>query len=334
MHPSIVAIEYFLPEQVITTAELAASFPEWSIARQDKKTGIRCRHIAAVDECASDLAAKAAGALFSSGVCLPGEIDFLLFCTQSADYVLPTTACLLQDRLGLSTQVGAFDFNLGCSGFIYGLGMATALIESGQAHTVLLLTADTYSKYIAVDDKACRSIFGDGGTATLIRGRENGPSSLGPFIYGTDGSGGDKLMVPNSGNRHSRLDVDENLPYMGRGRLVMDGPSIFQFALDTVPLAVEALLVKAHLALEDISLFIFHQANAFMLEAIRETLAIPKEKFYISMADSANTISSTIPIALKDAFVAGRVLPGARVMLVGFGVGYSWGGTIIKYELW
>lgn len=332
MHPSIVAIEYFLPEQVITTADLAASFPEWSIASIDKKTGIRRRHIAAADECASDLAARAAGSLFSSGVCLPDEVDFLLFCTQSADYVLPTTACLLQDRLGLSTRIGAFDFNLGCSGYIYGLGVASALIESRQAQTVLLLTADTYSKYIAVDDKACRSIFGDGGTATLIRGYEGETSNFGPFIYGTDGRGGDKLMVPNSANRHSTLDVDEDLPYMGRSRLVMDGQSVFQFALDTVPRAVEDLLEKAHLVLEDISLFIFHQANAYMLEAIRETLAIPNEKFYISMADSANTVSSTIPIALKDAFAQGRVLPGQWLMLVGFGVGYSWGGTIIKCE--
>ena len=157
MHAAIRAIEYHLPEDTLTNADLASQCPDWPVDEIFAKTGIERRHIAGPEECASDLAVQAASKLFSRGDCPAGEVDFLLLCTQSPDYLLPTTACLIQDRLGLSTSVGALDINLGHSGFVYGLGMAKGLIETGQAQSVLLLTAETYSKYLHPRDRTTRT---------------------------------------------------------------------------------------------------------------------------------------------------------------------------------
>src|ERR1035438_5516142 len=212
MRAAISDIEYYLPEYVLTTEVLSQEFPEWSVAKIDEKTGIRQRHIAAPTECASDLAVRAAEKLFQSGACDPGDIDYLLLCTQSPDYFLPTTACLVQDRLGIPTSAGALDFNLGCSGYIYGLGLAQGLIASRQASMVLLITAETYSKFIHVGDRSVRTIFGDAGAATLLVAREAEASLIGPFVYGTDGSGGPNLIVPTGGMRLPRT-ADSGVPF-------------------------------------------------------------------------------------------------------------------------
>ena len=162
-----------------------------------KKTGVRQRHIAGPDECASDLGVAAAERLFAEFDIDRSTIDFLLFCTQTPDYLLPTTSCLMQDRLRLRTSIGALDFNLGCSGFVYGLALAEGLIRSGGARRVLLVTAETYSKYIDPTDRSLRTIFGDGAAATLIEPSDE--PSLGSFIFGTDGRGADTLLVTEGG---------------------------------------------------------------------------------------------------------------------------------------
>ncbi len=331
MHASIAAIEYFLPERTLTTEDLVAECPEWSVAAIDAKTGIRTRHIASEHECASDLAVNAARRLFESGACRPEEIDFLLLCTQSPDFVLPTTACLLQDRLEMPSSMGALDFNLGCSGFVYGLGLSEGLIYSGQASTILLITAETYSKYIDSKDKASRTIFGDGAAATVIRGRADAIPSFGPFIYGTDGRGGMDLVVPNSGARVLLTSLSSPAAERRRNTLHMNGAKVFNFAIDVVQSSVSKLLEKASLSLDEVDLFIFHQANAYMLEELRNLLQIPSDKFMVSMKECANTVSSTIPIALKQADIDNRLKAGSRIMLVGFGVGYSWAATLIRW---
>jgi 3-oxoacyl-[acyl-carrier-protein] synthase III len=326
MHGAIAGIEYYLPERTLTTEELSRRFPEWNVQKIDRKTGIACRHVAAPAECASDLAVHAARKLFDSGVCSPADVDFLLLCTQSPDYALPTTACLLQDRLGIPSSAGALDFNLGCSGFVYGLGLAEGLIASGQTGSLLLLTAETYSKYIADDDRNCLTIFGDGAAATLVVAQPGDRVWIGPFVYGTDGRGGERLIVPNSGSRRTPERRDECSP-----PLFMDGEAIFNFTLEEVPRAVRALLAKAGLCLEDIDLFVFHQANAYMLGELRRILKIPADRFQITLDFCANTVSSTLPIALKAARCQGRLHDGSRVMLVGFGVGLSWAATIVTW---
>jgi len=333
MHGVIAGIEYFLPEHTLSTGDLAVLYPSWSVQSIDAKTGIHTRHIAADDECASDLAQRAAAKLFESRVCAPRDVDFILLCTQSPDYALPTTACLLQTRLDIPTSAGALDYNLGCSGFVYGLGLAEGLIASGQAKNVLLLTADTYSKYLEENDKTSRTIFGDAAAATFITSQPD--LSFGPFQYGTDGKGACNLIVPGSGTRKSHPD-DMKMSISGlaasnKQSLYMNGNNVFQFAIDRVPNAISALLDKAGLTLSQIDRFIFHQANAYLLDAIRSILNIPPEKVQLAISHCGNTISSTIPIALKHAAADGCIMKGDTIMLVGFGVGYSWAATIVQW---
>jgi 3-oxoacyl-[acyl-carrier-protein] synthase-3 len=337
MKATVAAIEYQLPARCLTNEQLAEEFPEWSVEKIEEKTGIAERWIAADDECASDLGTIAARKLLDSGACKPTDIDFILFCTQSPDHFLPTSACLMQERLGIPTSAGALDFNLGCSGFVYGLGLAKALIESGQATNVLLITAETYSKYIHPKDKSVRTLFGDAGAATLVRGKIEVDEQVGPFVYGTDGCGGKNLMVPAGGMRQPAppegevaiADSDGNV--RSSANLYMNGPEIFGFTLKVVPKVVSELLTRAGKDLGDIDLFVFHQANQYMLEHLRKKLKIPTEKFFVGMRHCGNTVSCTIPIALKQAAGEGHLKAGMTVMLVGFGVGYSWGGTLIRW---
>ncbi|MDB5362912.1 MAG: ketoacyl-ACP synthase [Rhodospirillales bacterium] len=335
MQVGIVSIAYHLPDEVLDNESLAAANPRFRAEKVKAKTGIDRRHVAADDETAADLAVKAAERLFAERGIARDTIDLVIFCTQAPDYFLPTTACIIHARLGLSTTAGAFDINLGCSGFVYGLGVAGAMIETGQANRVLLLTADTYSKFIDIGDLSVRSIFGDAGAATLIEG---GRGALGPFVYGTDGTGAGHLIVPTGGLRSPSDGVETGGGYTvhgGRHRpgkpLHMNGPEVFNFSISAVPKAVEALLEKAAVPIDAVDLFVFHQANTTMLEALRRKLDIPPERFFVDLSDAGNTVSSTIPIALRRALEQGRLQPGYRVMLVGFGVGYSWAATLLTW---
>ena len=335
MKATVAAIEYHFPERCLTNAQLAAEFPEWSVEKIEEKTGIAERWIAAEDECSSDLGIAAARKLFDSGACRPADIDYILFCTQSPDHFLPTTACMMQERLGISTSAGALDFNLGCSGYVYGLGLAKALVETRQATNVLLVTAETYSKFIHPKDKSVRTLFGDAGAATLVRGVAGNDEFIGPFVYGTDGAGARNLIVPTGGMRRratgegATMDSDGNL--RSEANLYMNGAEIFAFTLQAVPKVVRELLAAAGKRLDDIDLYVFHQANQYMLEHLRKKLKIPPERFFVGMRHCGNTVSCTIPIALKQAVEEGRMQPGRLAMAVGFGVGYSWGATLIRW---
>lgn len=307
----IKAIEYILPEKILTNENLAQIYKDWSSKKILDKTGIESRHVVSENECASDLAEKAAIKLFDSGVIKPEEIDFILLATQSPDYQLPTTACILQDKLGIPQSCGALDFNLGCSAYIYGLALAKSLINTCVAKNILLLTAETYTKYIHPLDKSTRTIFGDAGAATLICDC-NG--SIREFDLGTDGSGYESLIIPS---------VNVNL--------YMSGLDIFNFTIRVVPQSINNVLEKNNLTLDDIDLFVFHQANKFMLDYLRKIIKIPEDKFYVNMKDIGNTVSASIPIALKRARQDGKLHKGDKVLLTGFGVGLSWGSTIITY---
>jgi 3-oxoacyl-[acyl-carrier-protein] synthase-3 len=331
MDVGIAAIAFHLPEAVLDNAALARANPRFRADKVKAKTGIDRRHIAAAGETAGDLATKAALGLLAETGIDPAAIDYLILCSQAPDYFLPSTACLIHRRLGLRPGAGAVDMNLGCSGFVYGLGLAGGLIASGQAASVLLLTADTYSKFIDVEDLGTSTIFGDGAAATLIQARAGG--GLGPFVYGTDGGGAEHLIVPTGGFRDRGGDgvYATHASETVRGRpLHMNGPEVFNFTIAAIPRAVDALLAKAGIGLEAIDLFVFHQANTTMLEALRRKLDIPGDRFYVNL-DGGNTVSSTIPIALRRAADEGALLPGMKVLLLGFGVGYSWAGTLLRW---
>jgi 3-oxoacyl-[acyl-carrier-protein] synthase-3 len=332
MSATIRAVEYYLPEHVLGNEELCRQFTDWTPEKIESKTGIRERRIAGDEEFSSDLAVKSAEKLFDSGACSPADIDYLLLCTQSPDYFLPTTACILQDRLGIPTSAGALDFNLGCSGYVYGLGLAKGLIETQQARNVLLITAETYSKFMHADDRGTRSIFGDAAAATLVAASESENANIGPFVFGTDGRGAENLIVRGGGVRNPSASVWKPGGVVAEEALFMDGPEIFNFTLRAVPQCVRQLLAHADKKLDEIDLYVFHQANRYMLDHLRKKLGVPEERFYVLMNHCGNTVSSTIPIALKHAVDDGRLKAGQTAMLVGFGVGYSWGGTLIRWD--
>lgn len=330
-------IASYLPTQKLTNEELIKEYPDWDVEKINNKTGISTRAIAGRNECVSDLAVAAAEKLFAKGVCKRDEVEFLMLCTQSPDYFLPTTACIVQDRLKLPINCGAIDYNLGCSGYVYGLSMAKGLIEAGIVGNVLLITSETYTKYMHPSDRSVRTIFGDGATATFLTLAESDEDLIGPFIFGTDGSGADRLIVPAGGHRIpiSAETAKEETFDTGVSRsaqnLYMDGAEIFNFTLRTVPVAVDELLGKSNMTIDDINMFIFHQANKFMLERLRKKIKIPENKFCINNEHYGNTVSSTIPMALEIEIDKGNIKKGDVVMLVGFGVGLSWSATIIKY---
>ncbi len=337
MHAAIQATAFHLPERMLTTQALEAEFPEWSVAKIDGSTGITERHIAGEGECASDLAQRAAEKLFTSGACTPDEVDFVLFCTQSPDYWVPTTACLLQQRLRIPTSAGALDINLGSSGYVYMLGLAQGLVASGQARCILLLTGETYTKLVNRRDRSVRTIFGDAGTATLIRAVEAPVPCIGPFVYGTDGAGGENLILRTGGARMARTaetgveEEDESGNWRSMDNLYMNGAEIFRFTLSVVQPAIQELLRKAGKTLEEIDVFIFHQANLYILQHLRKRIGIPAEKFVIAIKHG-NTACSSIPIAMQEAVAEGRLKPGSLAMLIGYGPGYSWGATLVRWQ--
>ena len=329
----IKAISYYLPEKVLTNEELIKEFPEWSVEKVAKKVGVNSRHIADEKETAGDLAEKAALNLFAEYKINPKDIDFLILCTQSPDYFLPSTACVLQSKLGISTHAGAFYYNLGCSGCVYGIAMANSFVESGLAKNVLLITAETYSKYLHQSDKSNRSIFGDAAAACLIS--EDGIAEIGSSVLGTDGSGAEKLILKTGAARqknHTGLFSEDDEGHVRYDDyLYMDGGGIFNFTLEAVPAMMKEVLDKNGLEKENIDYFVFHQANKFMLNTIRKVCVLPKDKFYVNLEETGNTVSSTVLIGLKQCLENEIIHEGMDIMIAGFGVGLSWGGTILKF---
>lgn len=329
-------ISYYYPERCLTNDELTLLHPEWSADKIALKTGINKRYLSAEHETALDMAEKVANQLFEEYTIDKSTIDFIILCTQSPDYFLPTSACILQDRLGLQYDCGAFDYNMGCSGFVYGLGLAKGLIASNQAKNVLLITSETYTKYLHPEDKSCQTIFGDAAAASLISAekyaRGLNAEILTP-IYKTIGAQYQDLIVKNGAARNPKKNNEVILNEDGTFHsapdcLYMDGKSIFDFSAQIVPQVVDQTLKKNNLQKEDIDWYVFHQANKFMLNFARMRCGVPQEKFIIDIADGGNTVSSTIPIAIK------RLLPqiklNDRLLLCGFGVGLSVAGVVLQ----
>ena len=333
MKTYIKALAYTLPENEITNEQLVKEFPEWSVDKIADKVGINTRFVASENETSSDLAIKAAEKLFLENPNINKEdIDFVLFCTQSPDYFLPTSACIIQNKLGLPTTCGALDFNLGCSGYIYGLSLAKGLVLGGIANNVLLLTGETYSKYLHPKDKGNRTIFGDAGSATLIS--TEGFAEIGNFSLGTDGKGAENLIVKTGGLRckspMNDLTFDEKANPTSSDYLYMNGSEIFNFTIEAVPELVKNTLLKNKLTNDEIEGFVFHQANKFMLNFLRKKLKINEEKVHYYMSEVGNTVSSTVPIVLYEKLKNGEL--HGNILLGGFGVGYSWGGCVINIK--
>ena len=328
----ILAVEYVLPDKIINNEELAKLYVNWTPEKIKNKTGIVSRHVTTADETAADLGIVAAKELIERNIVPKEEIDFVLCITQSPDYKLPTTACIIQDKLGLKKSVGAFDINLGCSGYIYGLAVAKSLVETGIAKNVLLITAETYSKHINSLDKSTRTIFGDGAAVTLVG---HGGIEICGFDLGTDGSGKDFLIIPTGGARNkctpeTAVEIETDGNVRSQDNLFMSGEDIFEFAIREVPLSVKRVLKMESIKIDMVDLFIFHQANKFMLDFLEKLMKLDKQKCYHNFSDTGNTVCASIPIALKRAMDEGVVKNNQTIVLCGFGVGLSWGSTIIK----
>jgi len=314
---SIKAIEYYLPPFVEVGSDLVADNPEWRIKDIESKTGILQRHISTT-ETSVDMGFFAARKILKK-YDNADDIDLLIFVTQSPLYVLPTSACILQDKLGLKTTCMAFDVNLGCSGFVYALAMCSSLIEAGVASQGLIVCSDTYTKYIESNDRTCRPIFSDGAAATLVVSDVFG--SIGPFDLGTDGSGFDKLIVKSATKSNNLIN----------SKLHMNGSAVFMFTMNMVPKSINKLLIKEGIMLSDVDAFIFHQASKLVLDNLIRRLELPKNKVFVNYHKVGNTVSASIPIALKQASDEGKLKEGNTIMLSGFGVGLSWGSCLIKF---
>jgi len=323
----IIAVEYACPEKVETNLDLEKLYPTWNMSSVARRTGVYQRHIAGPDECASDLAYRACVKLLARAAVAPSAIDGLIVCTESPDYILPPNAPLLQHRLGLAKSVAAFDYTLACSGYTYGLAISKAFIEAGLLENILLVTCDTYSKYIRPDDRGARTLFGDGAAATLIRRGERG---IGEVDLATDGSGAGSFILKNGGCRNGVHQHGGDSPQDGV-HIQMDGPAVLNFVKGEIPAFITNLLRKGRLAPEQVDLFIFHQASKTALDELQAILKIPCDRTFSNLEKMGNTVSSSIPIAIHDAWRAGRVKPGMVTLLVGFGAGLSWGGVFVRW---
>lgn len=329
MGASIKKIEYIYPKNKVTNDDLQMQFPDYDFAKFKEKVGILNRYWVDDRETALDLAINACEKLLDK--INKEEIDFILYCTQSPEYFLPTTACILQKKLGLRNNIGALDFNLGCSGYVYGLSLAKGLINTGQVKNILLVTAETYSKYLHPKDRSNRAIFGDAASATLVSFTEE--ENINEFLFGTDGSGFDKLIVKNGS---SKFPFDPNPTEIVYGtnntytdnHLYMDGPEVFNFTNRIIPNFTQEVLLKNKLDRSNVQQFVFHQANAFMLNFMRNKMRISENNFFVDLEDGGNTVSCSIPIALKK--YSQQIDNIENVIIVGFGVGLSWAGGLIK----
>jgi 3-oxoacyl-[acyl-carrier-protein] synthase III len=328
----------YFPEQKLSNEDICKISDHWTPEKILSKTGIEYRNISADTETSVDLAIGAASRLFSVNPDLKDRVQYLIFCTQTPDYFLPTSACILQNALGLKTAVGAIDINQGCSGFVYGLSLAKGLIASGIVENVLLITADTYTKLINPNDISVRTLFGDGASASFIEARSPDQSGLtiGNFVFGTDGAGHKDLIVPAGGFRTpvspdtavETHDMHGNV--RSQEQLYMDGSKILIFGLSIVPKAIKSLLAQESLEISDIDHFIFHQASLLMLQKLAQKLKLPYGKMPIALQYNGNTVSSTIPITLQQCLADNTIQNDQKLLLAGFGVGLSWAACTLE----
>ncbi|MBI1825730.1 MAG: ketoacyl-ACP synthase III [Planctomycetes bacterium] len=328
------AIAAALPKGVVTNDDLDREHPEWNLELIARRLGVVRRHIARSDETALDLGDQACRSLFESHPNLRQDVDTLIFCTQSADYILPPNATVLHGRLELPQRVAAFDINLACSGFVYALHIARSMIRCGAAQHILLVAGDTYSKYINKSDRSARVLFGDGAAATWIAPSANG-LRIGAAMCETSGRDFETFIIPAGGCRRARSNetliehTDESGNVRCSENIHMAGRGLLDFMSSTIPRHVEEFLRRNELRKDDIDLYVFHQASGVVLESLQCALGLEPDRVYRNLRDIGNTVSASIPIALRDAQSDHRMSRGGRVLLCGFGVGLSWGSVLL-----
>ena len=330
-------ITYCLGSDRLSNAALGLENPQWDMARIFERTGVASRPVAAPNETALDLGEKAAIDLLTKVSTLADQIDALIFCTQTPDHILPPNSTLLHGRLGMNLGIMAFDIVHACSGFVYGLGIGRSLIQSGVAQRVLLVNADTYTRLLHPKDRSTRPIFGDAAAATLISGVAPSIAIL-DMTFGTAGKQADRFLVKSGGARDTNRLAPTDALFENSGRVrsdahvYMDGLGVLSFFTSVVPKAVREILERNLLSIDDISLFIFHQASQLALEGLQRSLSIPIEKMVFDLHDTGNLVSASIPVAIARVISTKKPRPGQLAVLCGFGVGLSWGTALVRFE--
>ena len=326
----IIDIEYHLPDQIIFNNDLKVLHPKWQVDLVQKRTGVLERRIALEDGTAYDLSLIAVQKLLKKFPKLQEKVDAIIVCTQSPDYIMPSNAFLLHRDLKLGTNVIAFDYNLACSGYIYGLLIASGFLKTGVAKNILLVTGDTYSKYIDANDRSTSMLFGDGASATWISndkslGIDPLISSLTDLKCASDGVGWDKFYIKNGGNRNGLTANRDNL---GENKIYMDGLHVLNLVNDRVLNSIYEILKNNNLDVDDISQFFMHQASRIALDSLLEKMGIESKLAFSNIENIGNTVSSSIPILLKDYFSKYSLDRGSKILLTSFGVGYSWANLL------
>lgn len=314
MQIGIAGIATALPQQVITAEELAAThgFERSFIA---EKLGIVSKHVVSGKETTVSLASEAVRSVLVGTGTDPSEIQVLLLVTQTPDYLIPHCSALVQAATNLPRSIAAFDVSLGCSGYVYGLSILKGFMQANGFSRGLLVTAETYSRIIAPDDRTTQPLFGDAATATLLT--DTPVYRIGECTFGTDGSLAEALILRGSGAKDG-----------AREFLKMDGRAIFNFVLGNIPGDIARCLNANGLEAKDIDSWVFHQASRYILEALAKRLDVPVDRVVVDMEDVGNTTSSTIPIALQR-HILGVPAPSNRIGICGFGVGLSWASTVL-----
>ena len=339
MNAVIRDVAYVVPADAVSNDDFRVAHPGWDMDRIEKRTGVKRRFRARADETALDLGEKACRLLFSRHTDLAASVDELIFCTESADHRIPPNSCILHGRLGLAEEVLALDVDLGCSGYPYCLAIVRGLISSGVVSNVLLVTADTYSKFMGPEDQSVQVLFGDAGAVTWVAAAETSAGIL-AVECGTAGALYEKFIIrsggcrgPSAGDCRSGEEIVGAHDRIRRplDKIAMDGPAILAFTGAKIPDHVRGFLGRCGLAVADVDLFVFHQASRMVLDSLTKLLGLRPEQTFSNLENVGNTVSASIPIALSDAMKQGRVQAGGRIVVCGFGVGLSWGSALIRW---
>lgn len=315
----------YVPEKILTNHDMEKMMDtndEWIVSR----TGIRERHIAAPDEATSDLAYEAAKAAAASAGISPSDIELIIVATITPDSAFPSTACILQDKLG-AKGAAAFDLSAACSGFVYGLATATSFIQSGMYNNALVIGVDCLSRITDYSDRNTAVLFGDGAGAVILGEVPEG-RGFKSFDLGAEGAGGPLLNIQAGG---SRLPASETTLANKQHYIYMNGREVFKFAVRVMGTATIDVLDKAGLSKEDVDLFIPHQANIRIIQSAMQRLELPEDKVVINVDKYANTSAASIPLALVEAAEEGRMKAGDTILMVGFGGGLTWGASVLVW---
>lgn len=326
INAGILGTGFYLPEKILTNSDLEKivdTSDEWITER----TGIKERRIAADDEATSDLAIKAAEMALKDAKVTPEELDLIIVATLTSDRIIPSTACMIQDRLG-AKKAAAFDLSAACAGFAYGLTVAAQFIQSGAYKKTLVIGAEALSKYINWEDRNTCVLFGDGAGAAVLGEVEDGYGILG-FDLGSDGSGGDAIQIPSSGSRMpvSKESIDQRL-----NLIHMNGKEVFKFAVKVMGNTVKRSLENIGMMKEDIDWLVPHQANIRIIKSAAKRLAMPLDKVVVNIHKYGNMSAACIPIALAEAAAEKRFKKGDIIALSGFGAGLTWASCIIRWS--